>query len=138
MNLPQDLDIDEHGLDDPEGQRLALIARLSIGQDTTLARRWLDQALARPAAALPWAAARIELDATHTLRVLGDRDGAIAALNRAENRLKDGELSLMELEAARLGRALKLDGDYAERVQRLNRMLKGELAELSNFTARWS
>ena len=88
--------------------------------------------------ALPWAAARIELDATHTLRVLGDRDGAIAALRRAEARLKDGELSLLELEAARLGRALKLGGDYSARVQRLNRTLQDELTELSNFNARWS
>lgn len=136
--LPQDIDIDERGLDDPDGQRLALLARLSTRQDAALARRWIEEALARPPAALPWSATRVQLDAAHTLRVLGDRRGAIAALRRAEEHLKDGELSLLELEAARLGRALKLDGDYDARVLRLNSRLQAGFAELSNFTARWA
>ncbi len=135
--LPMDLSLDERGLDDPDGQRLALLARLTTGQDAERARRMALEALRRDEAALPWAAARIELDAAEALRALGDRQDAISALRRAESRLKSGELTLIELEAARLGRALNLSGDYTERIDRLNATLRTELSDESRPPSRW-
>ncbi len=135
--LPMDLSLDERGLDDPDGQRLALLARLTTGQDAERARRMALEALRRDEAALPWAAARIELDAGEALRALGDRQDAISALRRAESRLKSGELTLIELEAARLGRALNLSGDYTERIDRLNATLRTELSDESRPPSRW-
>ncbi|MFT5679533.1 MAG: serine/threonine protein kinase/tetratricopeptide (TPR) repeat protein [Myxococcota bacterium] len=135
--LPADLNLDERGLDDPDGQRRALLARLTVSQGAAQARAMARDALSRTPAALPWAAARIELDAAHALSTLGDRAEAIVALRRAEARLVSGELSLLALEAARLGRALGLGGEYGTRVEHLNAVLEAELSEQSSPSSRW-
>ena len=135
--IPVGLALEEYGLDDPDGQRLALLARLTVSQDAAKARALATAALKREAPPLPWAGTRIELDVAHALRLLGDRQASIGALRRAEQRLRSGELSLLALEAARLGRALKLGGEYTQRVHRLSRALKFEVAEQSMFNARW-
>ena len=109
-----------------------------VSQDADHARRLADHALSQPPPALPWAAARIELDCAHALRILGDHQQAIAALKRAEKRLTSGELSLVALEAARLGRAMRLSDDYTARAQDLSRALLTTMGDSPSFASRWS
>lgn len=136
--LPRDLVLDERGLDDPDGQRRALLARLTAERHGDAAHAMAQDVLTRDVAPLPWAAIRIELDAAHALNILGCRAEAVDALRRAESRLVSGELSLLALEAARLGRDLKLGGSYDEKIRQISAMLEAELAERSTPSSRWS
>lgn len=127
----------EPSLDDPSGQHRALMARLLAGLNPASAIELARSVLERPPAQLPWVAARIALDTAHALRTMERITAARMALSRAEALLKDGELRLLSLEAARLRSALTHGRDGVGQAVALRDALFTELGQPSGFWTRW-
>jgi hypothetical protein len=104
---------------DVEGVRRCLIALASVTRRPDAARDAARAALARPAAPVASAAARLEIDAAGVLLRVGEATLAISALQRALSRLDDRLHSALVREACRLGRTVSDDPRFATRLKRV-------------------
>lgn len=121
------------GLDDPVGQLLALHARLAPHPDDAAAFAW--SALGRDLPAFSVSAARIALDAAHGLARIADpaaEEAVCEALERAAPR----GLALLRLDAARLGRSLRLVG--RDDLEALRDQVASHAGHPEGFAERWS
>lgn len=135
--LPDEPPPGPSSLEDPAGLLAALRARLLAPIEVDAATDYAHQALARPAALLPWAAARVEIDAAHALAVVRS-PAAADAVRRALLRTAGPGLRLLRLETEVLAARLGLGPHHVEGARRLRSTLGRELGQPDGFAGRWA